>query len=132
MIDRAGLDCDGEHGQTIAAGGGFFRFGIAIGPQDRGDGGSSTHANRVAPDGLREFAIDIDDAVGGVGRCGVGCPATTIIGGQRRRWRCIRLAKDDGERRNRCAGSNLCGAVTARYHDDRQDEKQENSCAFCQ
>ena len=86
MINRAGLQHDCENGQPIAGGGGFFRFLAAVGPEDCGNSRCATYANRVALDGLCEFAIDIDDAIGAVGRCRVGCPAATIIGGQWGSW----------------------------------------------
>lgn len=132
MIDCAGLDCDGENGQAIAAGGGFFRFGIAVGPENGGDSGSPIDSDGIACDGLREFAIDVDDAVWGIGRCGIGCPPATIIGRQRRRWRRIRLTKYDGERGNRRAWNNLGGITATGHHNNCQYEKQENPCAFCQ
>ncbi len=132
MVNRTCLDCDRENGQAIAAGRGFFRFCIAVGPEDRGNSGCPIDSNRIAPNGLREFAIDIDDAVGTVGWRGVGCPTTTIIECQGRRRRSIRLTEYDGKRSNRRAGSDLCRSAAARHHDYRQRKKQENPCAFCQ
>ncbi len=107
MINRAGLERDGENGQSIAGGSSFFRFCIAIGPEDRGNSRCATNSNWIALDGLREFAIDIDDAIGAVGWSGIGCPTTTIIGSQWGRWRSIRLTEYDSERSNRCARSDL-------------------------
>ena len=89
MINRAGLDCNRENGQSIAGGSGFFRFCVAVGPEDRGNSRCATHSDRIALDGLREFTIDIDDAIGAVGWRGVGSPTTAIIGRQRGRWRTI-------------------------------------------
>lgn len=107
MINRAGLHSDAENSQSIASGRGFFCSRIAVRPDDRGNSRCSIYADRIARDGLCEFAIDIDDAIGAVGRRGVGCPATAIIWRQRGRRRTIGLTEYDGERSNRCAGNSL-------------------------
>ena len=107
MINRAGLDCYRENGQSIAGRRGFFRFCIAVGPEDRGNSRCPIHSDRIALDGLREFTVDIDDAIGAVGWCGVGRPTTAIIWCQWRRWRPIRSTEYDGERSNRRAGGDL-------------------------
>lgn len=107
MINRAGLDGDSENGQSIAGGSGFFRFCIAVGPDDGGNSRCAIHSDGVAQNGLREFAVDIDDAIGAVGWRGIGRPTTTIIWGQRGCWRTIGLTEYDGERSNRRPRSDL-------------------------
>jgi len=117
MIDGACLHGDGENGQSVAGGGCFLSFRAAVGPEYRGDGRRAADAYRIALYGLCVFAIDVDDAVWAIGRRGIGGPSATIIRGQRRGRRSIKLAEHDGERGNRRAGKRLRGIAAAGYHD---------------
>ena len=63
VIDGAGPDRDNESCYTIGACGCVLHLCGAIGPEDGCHSGGVVDANRVALDGLREFAIDIFNAV---------------------------------------------------------------------
>lgn len=132
MIDSACLHGDRENGQSIARGGGFLGFCVAIRPDDGGNSRCPVYPDRVALNGLREFAIDVDNAVWPVGWRGIGCPTAAIIRGQLRRRRSIKLAEYDGERGNWHARNSLCRVAAAGHYDHCQREKQENTHAFCQ
>lgn len=120
MINSACLDGDGENGQSIASGGCFLGCSVAIRPVDCSNCRRAIYPDRIASNGLCEFAIDIDNAIWTISWRGVGCPTTAIIWSQRRRRRGFELTEHDGERGNRCARNSLCGVAAARYHNHCQ------------
>ena len=85
MINRACLDGDGENSQSIAGGGCFLGCSGTIRPEDCSNCRCAIYPDRIALNGLCEFAIDIDNAIWTIGWRGIGCPAATIVRSQRRR-----------------------------------------------
>jgi hypothetical protein len=130
MINSTGLDGDGENGQSIARSCGFLGQCVAIGPDDCSDCRCPTYTYRITRDSLREFTIDVDNAIWAIGGRGVSCPTTTIIGSQLRRRRTIELTEHDGKCSNWRARNSLCSVAAACYHNHCQQKKQENTHEF--